>query len=1455
MIRIPTGARGLSAAVFLTAALLFTLLFTPQIARAQGTYSLSTVSSNNGQQMISFEVTAYKSVRLYRFWCEFDVGTGTAEIWAHPNGVSTTNTGWIYLGAGNYTSTNATSPTEIPVTLDFPMNANETWGFLIFRQGSTGINYRSGATPYVFSNSDISIDTEFYGGSGTTNPTAGTTNLSFSFYPRQYCGTVYYDLASSVPYDAGITAVLSPSSFCGGVEPVRFELSNFGTQQLTSATINWTVNNVPQTPFSWTGLLDTAGGAGATSAAVTVGTYNFAANTPYTIRAWPTSPNSQPDTINYNDTTEVTVQSGMSGTYTIGGASPDFATFTDAVDALKTAGLCGAVVFNVAAGTYTEEIEIPEIAGASPTWTVTFDGGTGNASTRIIEYSHTADGAVIMLNGADYLRFKNLTMKATGSQDGTALWFTDDADYNIVEDCILEASTSATSSDAIPLVGSGSTTSSTSSGNTGSFNLIQNNQIRGGYYGIYWRGSGSTDTTDNKANVFLNNVVSDWYYYGFYNYYSSYLDVEGNEFWHRSGGTTSAYGMYVYYANMGPRIIGNQVQGMAYGFRLYYCNYAHGTYSLTEPRAKVYNNMFIQGDQGSSTRYGAYIYNPRYLDFWHNNIMLNSTSSSTRGIYLSTSTSYPDVDIRNNMIASANASSSAYMLYITEMGVITGLDYNLYYSPAGETSTMFYLDGSTYDWNTLPKTTWDAHSVWGNPYFEDDLTNLHSRSPSGYLKGIGIPEVGIDYDGDARNLATPCIGADEYQQPPDEYDAAVLKTWVSYAPNVWTRHEGSATHTISALIENVGLVDDPATIQIGISDAPMNNIGDAQLVETFSPNWDATHRAVVQFSNPLTGLTATPNGMLYTRIFLPNEQNPSNDQYLEQHPVHTTKVYGYEDFYGFEDGTKFTLADGYLDIPGWTTVDNNGGDAPEFMSEMYMMTGSSNAADEWLITPGAPILGAYSYRVGFSFDNYTNVPVTIEVAYGMSPSPNAMTTFATFSNVGMGSFTAKQLWQMTGQAGDPYFNTQAGQDGVYYIGIHVMTSATGYQWSLDNIKFDDNPTPPPRIAYGLPGDPILDFIDTEDPPIEIMANYKQPGLINRIYQVASSTNIYGPNGDFLWAVETKDPWMTVTTEQPDPTLQGYNFLPPRPRQFQNFTLTIDPSGLAPGVHKGTLVFYGILFNDDFPPPSQGLVALNEPLRVPVELRIIDTGTKGTKSVLSQTVCPMSVAGSPYRFRDPQTNDPIATVWVRSGSLKCMTIRAYPAQLPQNLERKRYVRRYWQVDYDGTGWKVDIDFPYADSEAWMILDRNQLRGIRQPAPLSAWEDPIFGTTSVSDPMLATVRVHGLTELNIGGNLALAHPYVLDRSSEGPLPTAFGLLENYPNPFNPSTRITYAMKEDRHVRITVYNQLGIEVAQLVDGVMPAGRHEVDFDASGLATGTYICRMITGDFVQTMRMTLTK
>jgi FtsP/CotA-like multicopper oxidase with cupredoxin domain len=90
----------------------------------------------------------------------------------------------------------------------------------------------------------------------------------------------------------------------------------------------------------------------------------------------------------------------------------------------------------------------------------------------------------------------------------------------------------------------------------------------------------------------------------------------------------------------------------------------------------------------------------------------------------------------------------------------------------------------------------------------------------------------------------------------------------------------------------------------------------------------------------------------------------------------------------------------------------------------------------------------------------------------------------------------------------------------------------------------------------------------------------------------------------------------------------------------------------------------------------------------------------------------------------------------------------------------------------------------------------------------------------------------------------------------LPTSFELNQNYPNPFNPSTVINFSVpKENTLVTLKIYNSLGEEVGTLINQIVPAGNHEVNFDARGLSSGVYFYTLTADNFVDSKKMVLMK
>lgn len=98
-------------------------------------------------------------------------------------------------------------------------------------------------------------------------------------------------------------------------------------------------------------------------------------------------------------------------------------------------------------------------------------------------------------------------------------------------------------------------------------------------------------------------------------------------------------------------------------------------------------------------------------------------------------------------------------------------------------------------------------------------------------------------------------------------------------------------------------------------------------------------------------------------------------------------------------------------------------------------------------------------------------------------------------------------------------------------------------------------------------------------------------------------------------------------------------------------------------------------------------------------------------------------------------------------------------------------------------------------------------------------------------------------------------VTDVKDASQIPAEFALGQNFPNPFNPSTKINFALPADVTVKLSVFNTLGEKVAELVNGPMVAGNHAVEFNAAALPSGIYFYRIEAGANVAVRKMTLLK
>lgn len=94
-----------------------------------------------------------------------------------------------------------------------------------------------------------------------------------------------------------------------------------------------------------------------------------------------------------------------------------------------------------------------------------------------------------------------------------------------------------------------------------------------------------------------------------------------------------------------------------------------------------------------------------------------------------------------------------------------------------------------------------------------------------------------------------------------------------------------------------------------------------------------------------------------------------------------------------------------------------------------------------------------------------------------------------------------------------------------------------------------------------------------------------------------------------------------------------------------------------------------------------------------------------------------------------------------------------------------------------------------------------------------------------------------------------------SANAEIPAAYDLVQNFPNPFNPTTTIKFALPEAANVKVTIFNSLGQKVQELVKGNFDAGTHNVTWNATGFTSGIYFYELRTEKFVSVKKMMLVK
>ena len=729
-------------------------------AQLQSTvYTVPPLTPSSGSGGVTFEVESTKPIRITGLFCVFSTNATIANVWIRTGGVQhspgqlhiSPANGWTQVVAGAII-TGADNSTLRPInfgTSVISVEANTRIGFYI--EGNTRFHSGTTSVPAFLTDGILSViinDSASYGGA----PPVPASN------PRRFTGGVtYMQQATGAVNDAGAFAISTPSPpVTPGVHAVTTTIRNYGASQIDSVQVNWSVNGVVQMPVTHITLVDTIGGAGVNLANVALGYFNFPQGN-NTIRVWTSLPNNQQDNSNTNDTVTVDIFFGspLSGTFTIGGTTADFASFNDALTRLYQVGVAGPVIFEVNPGTYTEQLSFTnDPIGVSQINSVTFRSANGDSTSVTLQYAalSTADNWVVRFDNSSNIIFKQMTIMATATAIGRVFVMLTNTKRITISNCIIKTDPTSTTEVFSGIHGP--------SGHTGVDNLIViQNIFIGGYYSIFWDGNSAS----RKSNILVeNNIMTDFYYSGISCRYSDSVSIRYNTLSNRvTSGTT--WCISVSYNKGVCEITGNKVnlQGSGSG----------GQYGIVSSYKDVVDTipLLIANNFVTQTGLAQICYTFRldytnYVYLYNNSARISNCSGSSRILSITNGSA---IKIINNSLANF---AGGYAIYSSSLTNITTSNYNNLYTNGGNLGYRGTNHINLLAWKTA--TLMDGNSISVDPEYTSNA-DLHTLSAGMWQAGIPLAEVPLDIDKEQRNTMMPCIGADEYLRYSN--DAGVLQ--------------------------------------------------------------------------------------------------------------------------------------------------------------------------------------------------------------------------------------------------------------------------------------------------------------------------------------------------------------------------------------------------------------------------------------------------------------------------------------------------------------------------------------------------------------------------------------------------------------------------------------------------------------------------------------------------------
>ncbi|MDR1005877.1 MAG: GEVED domain-containing protein [Bacteroidales bacterium] len=697
---------------------------------------MTTTNTNNASQTYSIKIghtTVDDSISTWITTGLQDVYDSTIII---PNGT----TGWQEFNFATPFEYDGTSNIVVQVCITATLNYPK------IRTYYTQTPFKSVMT-YQNNNTDACT----YTSSNGTSKSANRPNMKFGVEKPIGCETERVSIVVEplpIPYcDAAIVDISTPvdqhvqSNIPTDIEIV---LKNYGTSQLTSANINWSLDGVAQPPIAWTGNL-----ANGQSEVVLLGQAAFIQGSRSEFKTWLDN-TGLCDTIQSNDTlvrdfiacygnptNETYLTIGTSGT-------EDFSSFESAIAALDSSGVCGNVIFNVSDGTYTENVLISAIRGTSSNDYILFRGATGVKPTLT-----SLSGAVLKLKGTNNIRFSNMIITNPSATNGNAIEILN-SDSIIFSDVTINTPYTKITNLVNIRSASSNLEFDNVEFNAGS-NAIYSNLAGTAILNNLTVGNSSFSNFSDKA-IDLNN------FNGTYIHHNNFSTID-----------TNATGAILLRSGEGTiNISANKINLVGRG-NVSTVKTALAMKALTAVGINpiyVFNNAIsILGDMkgtANPAHIGIDLDSVVNLNLFYNTVRLlpgkNATNSKTISVGAG-----EKIKIQNNNFDNAG---KGYVYYVKSPGSqVSFSNYNNYRGTSTSSNNKFaYWRAEIKTLDTLRLANkMDANSdTMYNPFVADTVLSMY-YSTSISRKATVVSLVGTDINDSLRNYVNPSIGAYEYQ--------------------------------------------------------------------------------------------------------------------------------------------------------------------------------------------------------------------------------------------------------------------------------------------------------------------------------------------------------------------------------------------------------------------------------------------------------------------------------------------------------------------------------------------------------------------------------------------------------------------------------------------------------------------------------------------------------------------